>query len=78
MDTAFVEIPVPSGAVPAAGVEFADVVRRRRMVHVFEQRPVDPVVIDHLLDIAVRPPGTRRGPISSCSTTRQRWRGSGS
>jgi nitroreductase len=37
-------------------VEFADVVRRRRMVHVFEPRPVDPDLLDQLLDIA------RRGP----------------
>jgi nitroreductase len=42
-------------------VEFADVVRRRRMVHVFEQRPVDPAVIDQLLDIA------RRGPSAGFS-----------
>jgi nitroreductase len=42
-------------------VEFADVVRRRRMVHVFEQRPVDPAVLDHLLDIA------RRGPSAGFS-----------
>jgi nitroreductase len=42
-------------------VEFADVVRRRRMVHVFEQRPVDAAVIDHLLDIA------RRGPSAGFS-----------
>jgi nitroreductase len=61
MDTAIVEIPVPSDAVGSAGVEFADVVRRRRMVHVFEQRPVDPAVIDHLLDIA------RRGPSAGFS-----------
>ena len=37
-------------------MEFTDVVRRRRMVHAFEQRPVDPAMIDQLLDVA------RRGP----------------
>ena len=37
-------------------MEFADVVRRRRMVHVFEQRPVDPALVDHLLEIARRAP----------------------
>jgi len=42
-------------------MEFADVVRRRRMVHVFEQRPVDPALIDRLLDIA------RRGPSAGFS-----------
>jgi nitroreductase len=42
-------------------VEFADVVRKRKMVHVFEQRPVDPAVLDRLLDIA------RRGPSAGFS-----------
>ncbi len=42
-------------------MEFADVVRRRRMVHVFEQRPVEPAVLDQLLDIA------RRGPSAGFS-----------
>ncbi len=37
-------------------MEFADVVRKRRMVHAFEQRAVDPAVIDQLLETA------RRGP----------------
>jgi nitroreductase len=37
-------------------VEFKDVVRRRRMVHSFEPRPVDRTVTDQLLDLA------RRGP----------------
>ncbi len=42
-------------------MEFADVVRHRRMVHVFEPRQVDPAVIDRLLDIA------RRGPSAGFS-----------
>ena len=42
-------------------MEFADVVRRRRMVHVFEQQTVDPALVDHLLDIA------RRGPSAGFS-----------
>ena len=42
-------------------MEFADVVRRRRMVHVFQQRLVDAAVLDHLLDIA------RRGPSAGFS-----------
>jgi nitroreductase len=37
-------------------MEFADVVRKRKMVHVFEQRTVDAAVIDGLLDIARRAP----------------------
>ena len=35
-------------------MEFADVVRKRRMVHVFEPRPVDPLLVDRLLDTARR------------------------
>jgi nitroreductase len=42
-------------------MEFADVVRRRRMVHAFEQRPVDRDLVDRLLDIA------RRGPSAGFS-----------
>jgi nitroreductase len=42
-------------------MEFADVVRKRRMVHVFEQRPVDPELVDRLLDTA------RRGPSAGFS-----------
>jgi nitroreductase len=37
-------------------VEFTEVVRRRRMVHAFEPRPVDRTAIDQLLQLA------RRGP----------------
>lgn len=59
-------------------VEFGDVVRKRRMVHVFEERPVDAHLIDALLDVA------RRGPSAGFSqgtdfvvldepTTRQRF-----
>ena len=55
MDTAFVEV-FACHCVGSAGVEFADVVRRRRMVHVFEQRRVDRVLLDHLLDTARRAP----------------------
>ena len=42
-------------------MEFADVVRKRKMVHTFEQRPVDEAVVDRLLDIA------RRGPSAGFS-----------
>ena len=42
-------------------VEFLDVVRGRRMVHVFEQRPVERHVIEALLDVA------RRGPSAGFS-----------
>jgi len=42
-------------------MEFSDVVRRRRMVHVFEQRPVGADVIQRLMDIA------RRGPSAGFS-----------
>jgi nitroreductase len=44
-----------------SGVEFRDVVRKRRMVHVFENRPVEPDVVDRLLDVA------RRGPSAGFS-----------
>jgi nitroreductase len=37
-------------------MEFSDVVRKRRMVHVFEQTPVDPALVDRLLDVARRAP----------------------
>ena len=37
-------------------MEFSEVVRKRRMVHVFEQRPVARELIDRLLDIARRAP----------------------
>ncbi len=37
-------------------MDFREVVRRRKMCHAFEQRPVERAVIDDLLDIA------RRGP----------------
>src|SRR5262245_15265027 len=42
-------------------MEFREVVRKRRMVHVFEQRPVEAAVVDQLLDIA------RRGPSAGFS-----------
>jgi nitroreductase len=42
-------------------MEFSDVVRTRRMVHVFEDRPVDAALIDRLLDVA------RRGPSAGFS-----------
>ena len=42
-------------------MDFREVVRRRRMCHTFEQRPVDRAVIDDLLDIA------RRGPSAGFS-----------
>lgn len=42
-------------------MEFTDVVRKRRMVHVFEDRPVDAELIDRLLDVA------RRGPSAGFS-----------
>ena len=34
--------------------EFADVVRNRRMTRAFDDRPIDPAVIDHLVDLAAR------------------------
>lgn len=37
-------------------MEFTEVVRHRKMVHVFEQRPVDTALVDRLLDIARRAP----------------------
>ncbi len=36
--------------------EFADVVRRRRMTRAFDQRPVDPDTLHHLVDLAARAP----------------------
>jgi nitroreductase len=42
-------------------VEFGDVVRKRRMVHVFEDRPVAADLVDRLLDTA------RRGPSAGYS-----------
>jgi nitroreductase len=42
-------------------VEFNEVVVKRRMVHVFEPRPVDGAVVDRLLDVA------RRGPSAGFS-----------
>jgi nitroreductase len=37
-------------------MEFRDVVRRRRMIRRFDQRPVPPDVIDRVLDVARRAP----------------------
>lgn len=37
-------------------MEFRDVVRRRKMVRNFEDRPVDPAAVDRILDCAVRAP----------------------
>lgn len=37
-------------------MEFYDVVRKRRSVRAFEQRPVDPALVDRLLDLARRAP----------------------
>jgi len=37
-------------------MEFQDVVRRRRMVRRYADRPVDPAVVDRMLDNAVRAP----------------------
>ena len=59
-------------------MDFGDVVRKRRMVHVFQDQPVDTTLIDALLDVA------RRGPSAGFSqgtdfvvldqpTTRQRF-----
>ncbi len=42
-------------------MEFLDVVRKRKMVHVFEQRPVDRKLVDRLLETA------RRGPSAGFS-----------
>ena len=36
--------------------EFAEVVRSRRMTRAFDDRPIAPVVIDHLVDLAARAP----------------------
>ena len=49
------------GWLASSGVEFSDVVRRRRMVHVFQDRPVAADLIDRLLDVA------RRGPSAGFS-----------
>jgi nitroreductase len=38
------------------GMEFQDVVRRRRMVRAYADRPVDPAAVDRLLENAVRAP----------------------
>ncbi|SFG35167.1 Nitroreductase [Actinopolymorpha cephalotaxi] len=38
------------------GMDFADVVRRRRMVRNFDPRPVDPVVVERVLDNALHAP----------------------
>ena len=37
-------------------MEFQDVVRRRRMVRAYAERPVDPAAVDRLLENAVRAP----------------------
>ena len=37
-------------------MEFQDVVRRRRMVRRYDDRPVDPAAVDRMLDNAVRAP----------------------
>ncbi len=37
-------------------MEFSDVVRRRRMVRAYDPRPVDPVLVDRMLEHAVRAP----------------------
>ncbi|HVM40854.1 MAG TPA: nitroreductase family protein [Acidimicrobiia bacterium] len=37
-------------------MEFSEVVARRRMVRAFHDRPVDPAVVDRLLDLARRAP----------------------
>lgn len=39
-----------------AGMDFADVVRRRRMVRNFDPRPVDPAVVERILDNALHAP----------------------
>ncbi len=45
-----------AGACHSTAVEFQDVVRRRRMVRRYADRPVDPASVDRLLDNAVRAP----------------------
>ena len=37
-------------------MEFRDVVRRRRMVRKYDDRPVDPAVVDRMLEHATRAP----------------------
>ena len=37
-------------------MEFREAVRRRRMIHSFEQRPVDRALLDELVDVARRAP----------------------
>jgi nitroreductase len=39
-----------------ASMEFQDVVRRRRMIRAYADRPVDPAVVDRMLSNAVRAP----------------------
>lgn len=53
--------PVGFACRTVGGVEFSDVVRRRRSIRAFEQRPVEPALIDRLLDVA------RRGPSAGFS-----------
>lgn len=45
-----------AGACHSTAVEFQDVVRRRRMVRRYADRPVDPASVDRMLDNAVRAP----------------------
>ena len=44
------------GACHSCAVEFQEVVRRRRMVRRYADRPVDPAIVDRMLDNAVRAP----------------------
>ena len=37
-------------------MEFRDVVRRRRMIRRYDERPVDPAVVDRMLEHAIRAP----------------------
>ncbi|MDO9494998.1 MAG: nitroreductase family protein, partial [Nocardioides sp.] len=37
-------------------MEFQDVVRRRRMIRTYDDRPVDPAIVDRALDNATRAP----------------------
>jgi nitroreductase len=60
-------------------VEFSDVVRKRRMVHVFDDRGIDRELVDRLLDIARRGPsagfsqGTDFLVLDEPSTRRRFW-----